>query len=497
MTPDPPVDIAALRQSLERLLQTDFHALHDDISRLQDQVRYLEGLSNPLPEDIRQLGDAIRNLGQKSKDLEQHLAGLQENLTNPDQVTDLIRLGLAPALQKEFKKAPVEYGKIVAPVISPAISSQIRNARPEMIAALSPIIGQTISKAIADAMQDLRRRIDANLQQNLNLKQQITRFTARLRGVSEADLILRQALDYKISHVFLIHRETGLLLKQVARDEEKMDPDIFSAILTAIRNFAQDTFQSRENELEEIQYGDSHILLRNGVYAYLAVVVEGVQPSGYTTLMHNTIHDINMQYAEELSGFSGEMDRLHDFRDELAPLLNPSPEDLGAAFQKETLNPNQKKLLGWGVAALLLLIAFSIFACIFAVRLMPVAFPRPTATLPPPTPTATALPTATPAPTATATPLPTATAVPTLTATPGLLTGSMIGNVWVRLNPTLDSQFYPAAILINTPVEIRAQYGRWVKIAWTAEAGVQEGWVPLMWVGLPQPVPAQLITPVE
>ena len=72
------------------------------------------------------------------------------HLSDPRQVTDLIKRGLSPALQEEIGAKTSHYGEIIAPIISPAISNQIRNAQPEMVAALYPIIGQTIARAISE-----------------------------------------------------------------------------------------------------------------------------------------------------------------------------------------------------------------------------------------------------------------------------------------------------------------------------------------------------------
>jgi hypothetical protein len=488
-----------LRQSLEQLLETDFSVLHDELNQMQTQIRALESLTDPFPQDIQGLRDSLQNLMEKSQEIEQQIFLLQKNLTEPDQVKELMQLGLTSAFHAEIQKDAPRYSEIIAPVISPAISHQIRNARPEMIAALYPIIGQTISKAISEAMQDLRRRIDANLKRNLNIRQRMYRLTARFRGVSASDLILRESLDYRITHVFLIHRETGLLLKQVSNSEEAQDMDIFSAMLTAIRDFARDTFGSKDEDLEEIQYGAAHILLKNGLYAYLAVVVEGVQPSGFAGLMQQIIHQINLNYGDELRQFSGEMNDLHDFREDLLVLLNPSSHDLEDVFLQETLSSNQKTLLGWSIAGFLLLITLSIFACVFTIRLMPVAFPAPTQTF---TPVILPTLTNTPSPTLTLTPTPTQTVTPTLTVSPipsptlqKSPTGIMLGNVWVRLNPSATSRFNPVVIVINTPVEILAIYDKWVKISWDTEFGYEEGWVPSIWVSLPKDIPKQIITP--
>jgi hypothetical protein len=77
------------------------------------------------------------------------------------------------------------------------------------------------------------------------------------------------------------------------------------------------------------------------------------------------------------------------------------------------------------------------------------------------------------------------------------LMGTMIGDVWVRLNPTSSSIFNPVVVRVNTAVEILAIYDTWVKISWNTEFGFEEGWVPSKWVSLPENIPSQIITPVK
>ena len=58
-----------------------------------------------------------------------------------------------------------------------------------------------------------------------------------------------------------------------------MSSGLIGGMLTAIREFARESFGRgrTDTELDEIQYGDERIILQSGQYAYLAVVIRGVQ----------------------------------------------------------------------------------------------------------------------------------------------------------------------------------------------------------------------------
>lgn len=501
-TSDPRIE--ELRLALARLLGPNFNLVQQELTRLQEHLRQAQALSET---DLQALQRALQALSEQSGQVGQDLTRLQAALADPQQVTALLKLGLLPALEQEVGQEPDRYAEAIAPALTPAIRNQIRNSRLEMIAALYPIIGQTIVKAISEATQDLRRNIDTRLKHSVNLRQVFHRLSARLRGVSEGDLVLRESLPGTITHVFLIHRQTGLLLQQVARQEEAQDMDQVSAMLTAISDFARTALHDETSDLEEIQHGTANILVRTSQLAYIAVVIQGAQPSGYANLLQRAIHEINLQFEPVLRNFNGDMSTLPDFSPWLRPLLNPQMEEGEIAPASADLSSGQKAALSAGAGGLVILLALLIFSCIFAVRLWPVAFPLPTATptwsATPVAPTATLTPSPTATPTFTATVTVTPSATPTHTPTPlpspTRLTfkGVMTGNVWVQEEPRQDSKRYAAPALINTTVEVLAVYGPWTRIAWVDEFGLHEGWVPGQWVGLTTPVPSSLVTPAQ
>jgi hypothetical protein len=493
-----------LRQSLAQVLRPDFSGIQRDLESLQSRLQQLDALASPLPEDLANLRKDLQDLLQKTEQAEKNFFALQSDLADPEKVVALLELGLRPALKQGVEKDPLLYGEAIAPMISPAIRNQIRDSKGEMIAALSPIMGQTISKAISEAFLDFRRRIDAQMKHNLNLREWSQRILARMRGVSDADILIRGGFQYTISHVFMIHRPTGLLLKQVSHTEEKPDMDIISGMLTAIRSFVQDAFGKDEDELEGIQYGESNILLKTSQQVYLAAVVEGIYPAGYTELLQQTIHRLDIQHEKFLRNFSGNMDDLPNFEDDLRPLLNPSQADQGMDFPKrENLSQSQKKALRVGLGVLIITLALLVFACIFTYRLLPVAFPAPTLT-PQPSSTITPLPSAT----RTSTPLPSATSTVTYTPTftntppstetaiPVSIKGVITGNVWVHQEPSMASKSDLVVVYSNTVVDILASYNGWIEISWTSETGIHWGWVSGEWVGITEPIPDWMITPV-
>ncbi len=196
---------------------------------------------------------------------------------------------------------------IIAPVLGDVIRRQIRDSREEMIEALYPIIGQLVMRAVSEAMRDLARSIDATVRTSFNPKVIWWRLRGWVGGVSDADMALRQSLPFQVSEIFLIHRQTGLLLRHISRDPgASPDSDLISGMLTAIRDFVQESFgRGEEGQLDEIQYGDRSILIEAAQHAYLALVVDGVEPPGFRAEMREQLIAIHHTHAALLRQYAG------------------------------------------------------------------------------------------------------------------------------------------------------------------------------------------------
>ena len=455
---------------------------------------------------------------------------LRSLLLKPDALVDRISPVIADILEEQIQNSGDEIAQAISPVIGEALRRQVYQAREDIIDALYPVIGQTINKAISEAIRELAQTVDARVRRSLRPQDIARRWRARLRGVSEAEYRLREALPFAVREIFLIHRETGLLICHLSSEAEALpDRDLVSGMLTAIRDFAREAFgQGKEGELGAIEYGDQDILLEGGGAAYLAVVVDGVAPSGFRERMRQALVAIHEQHYDSLKDFDGSDEQLIRTARRIltTTLLFPA----GGARQEEPSGPMSwsQRIVLIGLALLLLLPP--LFLCggwIWHVEssLRALAGPSPTATwtptwtptptptftpTPTPTPTATPTPTFTPTPTPTPTATPTATpsrtptptatatstATPTFTPTPSPFSGVMIGNVYLRDAP--GGRRTGAVAPLGAPVEILAQYGDWYRVRVTLRGKPEiegVGWVLSRWVTLLRPVPPEIVTP--
>ncbi len=339
---------------------------------------------------------------------------------------------------------------MVTPIIGDAIRRKIRDAREEMIEALYPVIGQTVMRAVSEAIRDLARTVDAQMRTTMKPQMIWRRVQAMVTGVSDAELALRDALPFQIAEIFLIHRESGLLLWYVSREPDvSLDSDVISGMLTAIRDFAEDAFGRDEGaDLEAIQYGERQILIEAAQHAYLAVVADGVEPSGFRAEMRDRVIEIDHTYERVLRDYAGDPTSLSPVEASLRSLITST--------KLQQLSVVQKRVL-IGLAVLMLLcLATLCLAGRWGWQALH-ATPVPTAVPPTATLTLTTTPSPTPTATVTATPPATQTHAPTAApVTPTIVEGVMVGNVWAYEEPAVGAPRLDEILDRGSRVEILA-----------------------------------------
>ena len=109
--------------------------------------------------------------------------------------------------------------------------------------------------------------------------------------------------------MFLIHRKTGLLLQHVRAGPTARcaDAQMVSAMLTAIRDFAQDSFRTAEQDsLDALEVGELSVWIEQGPEAVIAAVIRGNAPKDFRRTLQDAVERVHLQFGEALAAFSGD-----------------------------------------------------------------------------------------------------------------------------------------------------------------------------------------------
>lgn len=439
--------------------------------------------------------------------LQRELEALRDQSSDAGHFLALIEPLLTGVLAEKARTHPRELAEAIRPAIVLGLQQQLQEERESIIALLTPIIGRTVQRAIAEALEALARQIDARMQKVVNVGTLWRRLQNRWRGVDESVALMRESLPWQPRHAFFIHNATGLVMAQRDAGDAIQDPDLVAALLTAIRSFARESFRGdQEDSLQEIQYGDSLILLEEGQHGYLALVGQGIPPADIFQRLREQLALAHLDQPELLRDFQGDPGA--------DPLLGPSLEPLMQAITPPPERAPVAGLLVMAAALLLLLFGCGWTGYRLSPRLLAQVAPtavlyitQPTATpTPPPTATATATPspsptatatptvtataTATPSPTATVTPSPSPTTTPSPTVTPSPAptpdTALMLGNVFIRAEPNPAAPLSGVAMRRGDVVRVVERRDPWAHVQFPASGPVaSDGWIPIRWLSPP------------
>ena len=250
------------------------------------------------------------------------VAELRALLLGPQQATVLDRLtaagpdGLDAAGLSDLLPAAVRLrqdrddalGAALAPTIETGLKASVERDPQPVVDAIFPVIGPAIRRAIRHALSRSTQSLNQTLNVGLSWRGLRWRAEAWRTGETFGEVVLRHTLRYRVEQVLLVHRESGLLLHHVVEDgvADAGDADLVSAMLTAIRQFAADSFRvSEDAALDTLEVGDLTVWIEPGPRAVLAAVVRGHPPADLRETMRSTIETIHGRYGASLGAFTG------------------------------------------------------------------------------------------------------------------------------------------------------------------------------------------------
>ena len=237
---------------------------------------------------------------------QRELMALQAHLLDPAiQVRDVSRV-LPDAIA--LRSSDPQLTRALAPSIESALTASVQRDPRPLADALFPVMGPAIRKAIAHTLASMMETLNRTVEHSVSWRAVQWRWTALRTGRPFAEIVLLNTLQYRVEQVFLIHRETGLLLQHVSSDlRSGQDADQISAMLTAITDFVRDSFATEAGDtLDALRVGDLSVSIEEGPRAILACVVRGSVPYSVRSVFQNALESVHLQLGPELEAFKGD-----------------------------------------------------------------------------------------------------------------------------------------------------------------------------------------------
>ncbi|KAA1247725.1 cell envelope biogenesis protein OmpA [Aquimarina sp. RZ0] len=200
-----------------------------------------------------------------------------------------------PIIEDKLEEFVQEIPKTLGPTITAALKEEIKNSQDAVVEALFPIIGKMIKKYIAHEMRLLSENISRKTKSAFSFKNWFRKTKARAQGISEGDLALSDYAKPRLIQLFVIEKNSGLLIADYSPlSENTVDKDMVAGMLTAIKSFVEDAFQGGDQNLQMIEYELYTIHIQNFYSYYIAAVISGA----YSIMFKEVLEDQIIDFAQ-------------------------------------------------------------------------------------------------------------------------------------------------------------------------------------------------------
>jgi len=135
----------------------------------------------------------------------------------------------------------------------------------------------------------------------------------------------------KVECIYLV-TNTGLLIKEVLREETELDSDIFASMLTSVGNFVKDSLsmlkgEERRDKLNRLGYGAYTILIESGVNTNLVAVLSGRENEFLINNMRDILVKVQKSFGSVLRKWDGDVESVLGIEKLMQPLITSGKYD--------------------------------------------------------------------------------------------------------------------------------------------------------------------------
>jgi len=199
-----------------------------------------------------------------------------------------------------IKKNP-EFQKKFSKVDSKAYVRAIKANKQTFIDAMLPIIGPMIRKSVSNAISRFVSDVNRAMELGFSFKALKWRWQSLRTGVPFAELVFSNTIAYQVQHVFLIDKNTGLLVEYAGQEDALLqDKEAMSAMLTAIQDFVKDSIDSDSQGLSAAKLGDQSLELITGTQANLVAIIKGAYTNRLTEKLNEANEELHLDFKQDL-----------------------------------------------------------------------------------------------------------------------------------------------------------------------------------------------------
>ncbi|MER8706055.1 OmpA family protein [Mesorhizobium sp. M1088] len=302
-------------------------------------ARLLIEIARNVDPDYRARLDGIPTADPRMETLRQLLVGRE--ISELSRVTHLLdepeqlAAAVGSVLPSAAARAPhAQLGEALAPAVERAVQRSIQKSPRTLTDILYPVFLPAIRKSIGEKIDQTFQSLNETLRHIFTWHGLKWRLEAWRTGASFSEVVLKHSLVYRVEHVFLINRNSGLLIAHVAADNATSeDPQLISSMLSAIQDFVKDSFNEKEQSgLDTIRFGELRLWSEVGPFATLVAVIRGNPPEELHEIIRDVLLRIHDECSQALEQFDGDSSQLAGVETQLQTCVELKQEESNQGF---------------------------------------------------------------------------------------------------------------------------------------------------------------------
>ncbi|TPK95364.1 OmpA family protein, partial [Mesorhizobium sp. B2-4-12] len=328
-----------MRSTVDPINPSERAAANDTEIDREALARLLVEIARNVDPDHGALFDGIPTADRRMETLRQLLVGREISelsrvahlLDEPEQLAAAVGSVLPDAAARA---SHAQLGEAFVPVVERAAQRSIQKNPRTLTDILYPVFLPAIRKSIGEKIDQTFQSLNESLRHIFTWHGLKWRFEAWRTGASFSEVVLNHSLVYRVEHVFLISRSSGLLIAHVtAENATSEDPQLISSMLSAIQDFVSDSFKEKEQSgLDTIRFGELRLWSEVGPFATLVSVIRGNPPEELHEIIRDVLLRIHDEYSQALEQFDGDSSQLASVETQLQTCVELKHEESNEGF---------------------------------------------------------------------------------------------------------------------------------------------------------------------
>lgn len=275
-------EISDIKEDANKISE-EVSAFKSDYNKFHNHVVGFESGVETFKHDVDIFKEEVGEFKEEVKDFKEEITHFKTGIEDPDKFKNKIQ----PVIEEKIGYMKTNFNEVFGQEMKHSIKVQMTESKEDFIEAMYPLMGKLVKSYVKNEFEKLFESINTRLDKTFSYRSFINRIKSYFTGIRYEELAIKNALASNIEEVYIIHRESGLLIGNYSRNNTA-DVDMVAGMLAAIKQFAEDTFKTAAgDDLETIEYGSNKVMIQSFYRYYVATVVTGVIDTRFKSKLNN------------------------------------------------------------------------------------------------------------------------------------------------------------------------------------------------------------------